>query len=274
MKSVLRGRIRSLRKNATRPKIMKPNLAGTRSSGRYLRIMLVAPSGKRVTKSMAVLMADTFIGPRPDGYVVCIKNNDPTDVRLQNLSVMQRSTVTKLKTPRPKTIRKKLPVVKINKELEVVDAFPSVRQAALNDGINPKTLQWYVDRKSKRTVFAPNGYLYCWDDSRSIWASLRRAMMELDAQGLRYNNPFTGKYFDLPIDEGLDIDLMTIPWSQVLCVGGVIPLDVHKKPLCAATQRGRETRNRKQKNPCLKGIIPPYRQGRNGKVEKYERKLV
>ena len=48
---------------------------------------------------------------------------------------MARADITRLKTHGPKTIRRKLPVVKIDKTLEVVDAYPSARQAALASGL-------------------------------------------------------------------------------------------------------------------------------------------
>lgn len=215
------GRIRSFRKGhgqkdvkAEIPKLITPRpVRNIKQSSTSLRIRLVTPEGKQVFKNMTTLMADTWIGPRPPGYNVCIKNNNPADVRLSNLCIMARGDITRMKTHGPKTIRRKLPVIKIDKSLEVVDAYPSARQAALASGLSPVTLRDYCNRKVKRTVFAPDGYLYCWDDSRSIWATLRRAMMELDELGLRYNNPYTGRYFDLPPNEPLDIDIDTLWWG-------------------------------------------------------------
>lgn len=220
------GRIRSFRKGhgkkdtrAETPKLMSPTLKrNIKSSSTWLSIRLVDPDGKQQFKCMTTLMADTWIGPRPPGYNVCVKNNNPADVRLSNLCIMKRSEITRLKTKGPKTIRRKLPAIKIDKSLEVVDAYPSARQAALASGLSPMTLRDYCNRKVKRTVFAPDGYIYCWDDSRSIWATIRRAMHELDEKGLRYNNPFTGRYFDLPQNDDFDIDIKALWWSQVLAL--------------------------------------------------------
>ena len=222
------GRVRSFRKGhgekdvrLEKPKIITPKLKrNAKYSSTWLSVRLVCPDGKQRQKCMTTLMADTWMGPRAPGYNVCIKNNNPEDVRLSNLCIMKRSEITRLKLNGPKTIRRKLPVVKIDKTLEVVDAFPSARQAALASGLPPMTLRDYCNRKVKRTVFAPDGYIYCWDDSRSIWATLRRAMRELDELGLRYNNPFTGRYFDLPPDDGLDIDINVLWWTQVLALAG------------------------------------------------------
>ena len=38
-------------------------------------------------------------------------------------------------------------------------------------------------------------------------------MKELDELGLRYNNPYTGRYFDLPLNEPLNIDIGTLWWD-------------------------------------------------------------
>ena len=88
-----------------------------------------------------------------------------------------------------KTYCKKLPVVKIDLTLEVVDAYPSARQAAMDTTINRGTIQLYCNHKTKKSVIAPDGFIYAWDDTRSIWATMRRAMRELDEMGIRYNDP-------------------------------------------------------------------------------------
>lgn len=33
--------------------------------------------------------------------------------------------------------------------------------------------------------------------------------------GVRYNNPFTGRYFDLPADDDPEIDLDALWWDQI-----------------------------------------------------------
>jgi len=222
------GRIRSFRKGhgikdvrSETPTIMVPKLwRNIKYGSTCLRIRLVAPDGKLHFRYLTTLMADTWMGPRKPGYNVCIKNNNPADVRLSNLCIMKRSEITRLKTKGPKTIRRKLPVIKIDKTLEVVDAFPSARQAALASGISPVTLRDYCNRKPKQSIIAPDGFIYAWDDTRRIWATLQRAMRELDEMGIRYNNPFTGRYFDLPPDTDDSIDLHSLWWANSFPLAG------------------------------------------------------
>lgn len=114
---------------------------------------------------------------------------------------------------------KKLPVVKIDLTLEVVDAYPSARQAALDTTINRGTIQLYCNHKTKKSVIAPDGFIYAWDDTRSIWATMRRAMRELDEMDIRYNDPFTGRYFDIPPHVDFDLD-PTLWWAEAPPGGG------------------------------------------------------
>lgn len=221
------GRVRSYRKGKGHknsrwedPKVMSPELWRNRKSGSTcLRIKLTSPNGKRINRYMTTLMADTWIGPRKPGYSVCTKNNNPADVRLSNLCIMKTSDITRLKIKGPKSFCKKLPVIKIDRSLEVVDAYPSARQAALAAGFDRVTISRYCNREFKQSIIAPDGFIYAWDDARMIWATLKRAMRELDELGMRYNNPFTGRYFDLPPDDGLGIDV-NVGFDSSLWRGG------------------------------------------------------
>lgn len=70
------------------------------------------------------------------------------------------------------------------------------------------------------SVFAPDDFIYTFDNTRWIWRAIKRAMVELDAMGVRYNDPFTGRYFDLPTDSDPEIDLTTLWWDQVPALEG------------------------------------------------------
>ena len=121
-----------------------------------------------------------------------------------------------------------LPVLKIDLSLSVIDAYPSARQASLDTNISRSSILLYCNRETKRSVIAPDGYIYAWDDTRRLWATLRRAMKELDEMGLRYNNPFTGRYFDLEPEPDFDID-PALWWSDVspaLAAGGGYPFQI------------------------------------------------
>mgnify|MGYP001515647298 FL=1 len=85
--------------------------------------------------------------------------------------------------------------------------------------INRGTIQLYCNHKTKKSVIAPDGFIYAWDDTRSIWATMRRAMRELDEMGIRYNDPFTGRYFDIPPHVDFDLD-PTLWWAEAPPGGG------------------------------------------------------
>ena len=50
--------------------------------------------------------------------------------------------------------------------------------------------------------------------------TVERAMRELDEMGIRYNDPFTGRYFDIPPHVDFDLD-PTLWWAEASSgVGG------------------------------------------------------
>lgn len=38
--------------------------------------------------------------------------------------------------------------------------------------------------------------------------------------GKRYNDPFTGRYFDLPLDGDLEVDIEPLLWNQAPALAG------------------------------------------------------
>lgn len=225
------GRVRSYRapgnqlkfgKRLETPKALNPHLKKKNGRGDWLAVNLLGEDGKKHTEGMSKLMADTWMGGCPAGYLTCTKNRNPADVRLSNLHFMStkevamRSLAMRGRGRNKKAYCKKLPVLKIDDTLTVVEAFPSARQAALAAKLPRCTILYYCNFKFKKSAFAPDGYIYSWDDSRRVWAMLKRAMRELDNKGIPYNSPFTGRYFDLPQDDDPNIDVDNLWWSQIL----------------------------------------------------------
>ena len=48
-------------------------------------------------------------------------------------------------------------------------------------------------------------------------------MRELDEMGIRYNDPFTGRYFDIPPHVDFDLD-PTLWWAEASSGGGGAPI--------------------------------------------------
>jgi hypothetical protein len=81
------GRVRSLTryvKGKVSPRINHGRVMKLASVGRYLAVSLSTESEK-VTRSVHVLVAEAFIGPRPPGYHVCHNDGDSLNNRLSNL---------------------------------------------------------------------------------------------------------------------------------------------------------------------------------------------
>lgn len=227
------GRVRSYRapgnqlkfgKRLETPKALNPHLKKKNGREDWLAVNLLGEDGKKHTECMTKLMANTWMGGCPAGHLTCTKNGNPADVRLSNLHFLTTREVAMhglaKRKKNKKAYCKKLPVLKIDDTLTVVDAFPSARQAALAAKLPRCTIQYYCNSKFKKSAFAPDGYIYSWDDSRRVWAMLKRAMRELDNKGIPYNSPFTGRYFDLPQNDDPNIDVDTLWWSQALALAG------------------------------------------------------
>lgn len=213
------GRIRNHKGAHGSARVLMPHIDTHKGSVAKKRITILV-NGASKTFQVARLVYAAWIGPIPDGAIVCCRNGDMTDTRPSNLMLGDRG---QRFSERAKKIGgpNRRPVVKIDRSLEVVAAYRSAREAARLNGYRDKSnITRICNFELKSSIFAPDGHIYAWDDTRSIWAALRRGMRELDALGLRYNNPFTGRYFDLPVGEGLDVDIESLLWNQAPALAG------------------------------------------------------
>lgn len=73
--------------HGTRPgRILKPVPNGKRAGG-YLTVNLCI-EGESTTHNLHTLVAEAFIGPRPDGYEIHHRDHEVTNCRLDNLAVI------------------------------------------------------------------------------------------------------------------------------------------------------------------------------------------
>lgn len=171
----------------------------------------------RQTPTVARLMAITWLGGIPPGMEACHKDGNPDNNCLWNIVLRDASTQNRAIG---RTGGNRRPVVKIDETMTVVAAYSSAAEAARENGFSSRVMRDYCDRKIKFSIFAPDGFIYAWDDTRRIWATLQRAMRELDAICRRYNDPFTGRYFDLPLDGTLEVDIESLWWNQAPALAG------------------------------------------------------
>ena len=64
------------------------------------------------------------------------------------------------------------------------------------------------------SVFAPDDFIYTFDDDAWVRKALSRARKELDAMNARYNDPFTECYYNLPAETEQEI-LPELEWTTL-----------------------------------------------------------
>lgn len=200
------------------PVLMKPYLR----KGRYMCVKLTNTDGKSEEKGLARLMVATWVGEIPARAVVWPRDGDPTNVSLNNLAVSSASEWVKA-SPKANGFKNsgiRFPVLKIDQTLEIVDCYHSVRDAARKNPYSVMGILRYCNLKCA-SVIAGDGFIYAWDDDSWLRKTLKRAKRELDALGVRYNDPHTECYYDLTAAPDLELD-PDILWNEApACAGGV-----------------------------------------------------
>src|SRR5690606_14196904 len=121
-----------------------------------LVIRLMAPDGKRKTELVHKLMQRTFMRPPKPGEVLYHKNGDKLDPWINNLVYISSDELGKLTGARAR----RRPVAKLDKKREVVELYPSARQAAKDNSISYNAILNYCNGKRKN--YAPDGFFYVW----------------------------------------------------------------------------------------------------------------
>jgi len=123
-------------------------------------IRLTDASGRRKEYRVHSLMAETFLPPKPHPKMVLYhKNTVKADNVVGNIDWISRSKLGK-KTGGDS---KRKPVVKKDKDGESISFYPSARDAARNNFMSYQTVIDRCNGKCK-SLFAPDGYRYEWDD--------------------------------------------------------------------------------------------------------------
>lgn len=118
------------------------------------------------------LVAKAFLGEPKENEVIYHKNGLIRDNWASNLEYIDRKKLGKMTGA--KSRRK--PVVKIDSNGEMVDFYPSARQAAKENHMSYQTIIDRCNRKIK-SPFAPDGYAYAWEDCE---VSIKHAMRKIE----------------------------------------------------------------------------------------------
>lgn len=213
------GRLRSFRDKHHKGARLETPVALNPSRSKYGFYVVIKWEGKQRTLPVGKAVALTFLGNIPKGCVAYHRDGNPENNRIHNIAIGKRSEVSR-KVMREKVAgRNRKPVLKINRELEIVEAYPSTCKAARANGYRQDEMWRFCTLAIAFSVFAPDDFIYTFDDDKWVRKALERARAELAALGIRYNEPHTEEYYNLPITPELAID-PDVLWSEVPACGG------------------------------------------------------
>lgn len=133
----------------------------------------------------------------------CHRDGDTTNNSKWNIVLLSKGD--QLRATGGIFMHNRKPVLKINETLEVVGVYSSASEAARKNHFGKATIIQRCNLHYKSSVFATDGFIYAWDDDGYLRRVLRMARKELNAKGIRYNDPFTERYYDLPPEVELQI---------------------------------------------------------------------
>ena len=131
-------------------------------------------TGKKKDWIFARIMAETFIGPMPEGCVPYHKNGCQTENHIQNIAYISKEELGRITGAKAK----RKPVAKIDSNGEVVEVYSSAREAARKNFMSKQTVTDRCNGTCK-SAFAPDGYAYAWDDNE---ASMRNAIRKIELE--------------------------------------------------------------------------------------------
>lgn len=137
-------------------------------------VVKLTMDGKAKEVTLLGLMAETFLGPSPSGYVPYHKNGIQSDNYINNIGYISRKDLGK----RNGAKSRRKPVVKINACGECVEFYSSAREAARKSYMSYQTVTDRCNGKCK-SAFAPDGYAYAWEDEK---VSMRQAISKIEKE--------------------------------------------------------------------------------------------
>lgn len=143
-------------------RVLTPYVKKTSNNKRYVVHLTI--NGKTKEATIISLVAEHFLGKKPKGYVPIHKNGMQSDNFVNNImyvSLKENGLLTGRNSRRR-------PVVKIDSNGEFVEFYSSARDCAKANYMSYQTIIDRCNGKVK-SVFAPDGFAYAWDDDeRSV----------------------------------------------------------------------------------------------------------
>lgn len=151
-------------------KLMTPY--GKKMTGSQRLVVKLTKNGKSREEILIQIIAKTFIGEPPNGYIPVHRNGCQMDNYIQNIMYMERREVGKLTG----ASSRRQPVAKINSAGEITEVYSSAREAARQNYMSYQTIIDRCNGKCK-SAFAPDGFAYAWEDRE---ASMRNALRKIE----------------------------------------------------------------------------------------------
>ena len=162
------GRIRRVYSSG-KTRLLQPFCKKTSSNKRLVVNLTMDGKAKEVT--LIQIVARTFLGEPPKGYIPYHKNGCQSDNYVNNIAYISRKERGRKTGPQSR----KQSVAKINSNGEIVDFYSSARECARQNYISRQAITDRCNGKCK-SAFAPDGYAYAWEDSE---ASMKRALNKI-----------------------------------------------------------------------------------------------
>lgn len=188
------GKVRRLHKNRPPRNLVpyqKSSEQGRKIARSRLMVGLIDRNGKKHTRWVHQLVAEHFLPPPEGDDVLYHKNGVVTDNWASNLGYTDRQCLGQ----QTGHISRSQPVVRIDQSGVLVEAWRSARAAAKDCFMSYQTIidrcNGYYLRNGKRhafkSIFAPDGYAYTWDDDRNIRGALKRIASEMKKENIIVN---------------------------------------------------------------------------------------
>ena len=166
------GSVRRVYKSG-KTRILTPFPKKMHGSQRLLVKISIDGKGRDVV--LMQLIARTFLGQPPEGYVAHHINGCQSDNYLNNIEYVRKEELGRINGAKAR----RKPVAKLGRDGEVVDVYSSAREAARR---NHMSYQIVIDRCNGecKSAFAPDGFAYAWDDKK---VSMENARKKIRADG-------------------------------------------------------------------------------------------
>lgn len=154
------GRIRAVHKTTNRILVPFTRSRRKHANRSALCVHLTLPNGKRMEKTVIKLISDTFFDP-PDGKIAVHRNGLHSDNSIKNIMFLTSEELGKIFGSQ--ACRR--PVIKISRSGEIVDCYPSARQAAKSNHMSYQTVLDRCNNKIKRP-YELDGHNYQWENRK------------------------------------------------------------------------------------------------------------